>query len=109
MMTKELFGYLKSLIKSGTSPFPIESIDISYGDRYYNEDGEDLRFEILGKKYSVGYSYITEDADDWAQAECHQVEWCDCDEKSIDKQIVYDLIQSYKSEVRDSMISEIIK
>lgn len=108
MMTKELFSYLKSLIKSNTSPFPIESIDISYGDRYYNENGEDLRFEILGKQYSVGYSYITEDADDWAQAECYQVEWCDCDEKPIDRKIVYDLIQNYKSEIRDTLIDEII-
>lgn len=107
MMTKDIFGKLKEMIKTGTAPFPIESIDISYGDRYYNESGEDLRFEILGKKYSVGYSYITEDADDWAQAECHQVEWCDCDEKTIDRKDLWDLIQNYKSEMRDTLIDQI--
>lgn len=71
MNTETLYKLLKSnqdLVK--------EVEEISYGDRWYNEQGESINFTILGKNFRVGYSYITEDAEDWGQAECHKVTWC---------------------------------
>ena len=106
MNIEKLFSYIKSSYKQSSIKFELR--DISYGDLYYNESGEEFNFTILGKDYSVGYSYITEDSDDWAQAECHQVYWCRCDDNHIDVDIVYELIQNYKSELRNSKIEDLL-
>ena len=50
--------------------------EINYGDRYYQEDGISYFFKVFGDQYEVGYVYITEDDDDWAQAECHECKIC---------------------------------
>jgi hypothetical protein len=102
----EFFSTLKDMIKAGHSKFEVEYIN--YGDRYYNENGESINFEIAGKNYRVGYSYITEDADDWAQAECYQVYWCDCDDKNIEPYKVLELINNWESIERDYHINKIL-
>lgn len=103
-----LFSHLKDLIKSGTKlKFEVE--DISYGDRYYNENGESINFKIAGKEYRVGYSYITEDDDEWAQAECHKVTWCDCDDRHVDAAKVLEIVDNWESIERDYKLEKIVK
>lgn len=105
MNTDKLFGYIKNLKETDIQ---FEYRDISYGDRYYNENGGEFIFTIFNDEYKVGYSYITEDADDWAQAECYNVTWCRCNEKEIKADKVYELITNYKKESRNNKINEIL-
>ena len=104
MNSEQLYFYIK---KSKDTGIKFDLIDISYGDRYYSENGQEYQFEILGKQYQVGYSYITEDDDDWAQAECHQVSWTRCDDKNTNSDEVFQLIKNYKSENRDHKLKEL--
>jgi hypothetical protein len=104
MNIDKLYGYIKSLKDSDIN---FKHQNISEGDRYLSENGNEYTFEILGNKYSVGYVYITEDDDDWAQAECYQSNWCQCNDKNVTADEVYQLIVNYKSIIRDSKLNEI--
>ena len=105
MNSEKLFGYIRGL---KDHPIQFEYLDICEGDEYNNEHGGEFRFEISGIKYNVGYAYITEDQDDWAQAECYQVTWCRCEDKHVKADDVYNLIENYKSVVRDNVINDIL-
>jgi hypothetical protein len=106
MNSEQLYAYIKNI---KDSQIKFELVEISYGDRYYNEHGQEYKFTIFEKEYSVGYSYITEDDDDWAQAECHGVDWCRCDEGHIDPNKVYQIIINYKLENRDNIINKLLE
>ena len=100
----ELFGYIGKL-KDHYIQFKLR--EISEGDEYNNEQGAEYKFQISGNKYSVGYVYITEDHDDWAQAECYESNWCLCNDKHIKADEVYKLIENYKSIIRDNKLEEL--
>jgi hypothetical protein len=101
MTNDELFGYIGKL-KEHDIQFKLR--EISEGDSYSSEQGAEYQFQILGNKYSVGYIYRTEDDDDWAQAECYEMNWCHCNDKHIEADEVYQLIENYKSVVRDNKL-----
>jgi hypothetical protein len=98
---EKLFEYIGKL-KDSDIQFTFR--EIFEGDQYNNEQGAEYKFQILGNKYSVGYVYITEDHDDWAQAECYESNWCLCNDKHIKADEVYNLIENYKSVVRDNKL-----
>lgn len=98
MNNDKLFGYIRGL---KNHPIQFKYREISEGDQYNSEQGAEYLFEIDSNKYNVGYAYITEDDDDWAQAECYEVTWCYCNDKHIEADVVYQLIENYKSVVRD--------
>ena len=98
MNNDKLFGYIRGL---KNHPIQFKYREISEGDQYNSEQGAEYLFEIDSNKYNVGYAYITEDDDDWAQAECYEVTWCYCNDKHIEADEVYQLIENYKSVVRD--------
>jgi hypothetical protein len=100
----ELFGYIGKL-KDHDIQFKLR--EISEGDSYSSEQGAEYLFQILGNKYSVGYVYIIEDQDDWAQAESHESNWCYCNDEHINPDKVYKLIENYKSVVRDNKLNEL--
>jgi hypothetical protein len=100
----ELFGYIRKL---KDYPIQFKHREIYEGDRYNNDQGSEYLFEIAGNKYSVGYIYRTEDDDDWAQAECYEINWCNCNDKHIEAGEVYKLIENYKSVVRDNLLKEL--
>lgn len=100
----ELFGYIRKL---KDHPIQFKHREIYEGDRYNNDQGSEYLFEITGNKYSVGYIYRTEDDDDWAQAECYEMNWCHCNDKHIEADEVYQLIENYKSVVRDNLLKEL--
>ncbi len=106
---EDLFKHLKDMIKYNNTKLKLEVEDISYGDRYYNENGESINFTIAGKNYRVGYSYITEDDDDWAQAECHQVHRCECDDRNIEASKVLDILNNWESIEREHKLEQIVK
>jgi hypothetical protein len=100
----KLFGYIGKL---KDHPIQFKLREISEGDSYSSEQGAEYQFQILGNKYSVGYIYRTEDDDDWAQAECYEMNWCHCNDKNIEADEVYKLIENYKSVVRDNVLKEL--
>jgi hypothetical protein len=79
--------------------------EISEGDRYLSEQGEEISFDIAGKQYSIGYVYITEDDDDWAQAECYEIKWTSEGDFNITPAEMMLAIESAKQEERDNKIS----
>lgn len=100
----KLFGYIGKL---KDHPIQFKHREISEGDRYNNDQGAEYLFEISGNKYIVGYIYRTEDDDDWSQTECYEMNWCHCNDKNIEADEVYQLIENYKSVVRDNVLKEL--
>ena len=99
MSDEKLYEYIRGLKDS-----PIQFEHKAYGW----DSGAEYLFEIAGNKYSVGGSYIIEDADDWAQAESYEVTWCRCNDKDIDADEVHKLIENYKTVVRDNKLEQLL-
>jgi hypothetical protein len=99
----KLRAHIKRLVIAGA--IEGEIIDRCGGDRYNSENGEDIQFAIGNKKYSIGYVYITEDGDDWAQADCYEQSWCLCEDKYINPKDLYEIVESRKSIERDARLS----
>lgn len=110
MNVEELFRNITKLHREKNQNLTpkFELVEISYGDRYWNEQGQEFIFNICDKEYRVGYSHITEDGDDWAQAECHFQSWSRCDGKCIKAEVIWDLIQNYGEESRDHILEKIL-
>lgn len=105
MIHDKLYGFVYELHKSGNTTINFEKIDISEGDKWYNEIGTDYSFSLNGYEYNVGYSYTTEDAEDYAQAQCFQNSWSRCDGVDISPDIIYCLLEI---EARTSKIEKIL-
>jgi hypothetical protein len=107
-----IFDKLWQLIKENRDYYDtiidVEYKKIEYGDPYYYENGEEFILTIKNDIINVGYSYIVEDSDDWAQAESYQVHWCKINEKDALVETIYDLIFNIKSNLRDSNIDDIL-
>lgn len=73
------------------------------------EQGQEITFTILNKNYKVGYLYITEDHDDWAQAESYQVDWCQENEKEIPTEKLITLLNNLQQYLRDNKLNNILK
>jgi len=82
--------------------------DFYNGDEYYNESGSQYTFTIKDDNYLIGYMYVTEDHDDWAQAECYEVFMCYKNENHEDPDKIYDLLNNYNQELRDSKIESLL-
>lgn len=112
MNTDKIRTHIRKLVKDGELNGKI--VEICEGDRYNSEQGEDILFEIDEKKYSIGYSYIrhqcqngTEDDDDWAQAECYEVNWCRRNGKHMDSKELYEIVENRKVLERESKLKSI--
>jgi hypothetical protein len=81
-------------------------------DRYYDESGESFDIFILDLHLQIGYVFITEDSDDWAQAETHESKWIheivDKREKHFDPKQLYHLLSNYHSILRDKQLNQIL-
>jgi len=86
----------------------LRSDEISSGDRYYNEYGSQIILEVFGETYNVGYVNITEDNDDWAQAERYVVDWCRKKETNFDCKELYNILINYKTNLRDKKLNQLI-
>lgn len=109
MTGEKLWTYInenKNILKSKGLNLLLDNF--YHGDQYYNENGSQYIFKILEDTYKVGYMYITEDGDDWAQAESYQVFICDKNGYTIESNIVYELLLNYTMIVRDSKLNELL-
>ena len=105
MNIDKIRAHIRKLVKDGELNGKI--VEICEGDRYNSEQGEDILFEIDEKKYSIGYSYITEDDDDWAQAECYELNWCRCNGKHMDSKELYEIVENRKVLERESKLKSL--
>ena len=81
-------------------------------DRYYDESGEYFDIHILDLHLQIGYVFVTEDSDDWAQAETHESKWLDQIEgengKHFEPQKLYHLLTNYHSILREKKLNQIL-
>ncbi|CAG7579818.1 MAG: hypothetical protein SLAVMIC_00109 [uncultured marine phage] len=55
--------------------FKIEEKDVSFGDQSYNEYGFEYQITFPdGSEYAVGHVTITEDSEDWGQADSYDTD-----------------------------------
>lgn len=106
MNRDKLQSHIRKLIKDGILYGQI--IETNYGDEYHSEVGENIEFKILGDEYSIGYTYVTEDSDDWAQAECYESSWCLFNDKYINPKELYEIVENIKVlESRDKILDDL--
>lgn len=79
-----------------------------WGDRYHNESGEVFKISMLGSNYELGYNYTTEDRDDWAQAECHQSNWCKRNGKHIKCEELLNKVKNFQQLNREYKLGKIL-
>jgi hypothetical protein len=109
MRIDKLWNLIKDNQEFYRSIINVDYHRIEEGDMYYNENGEEFILTIEENIWRVGYMYITEDQEDWGQAEGYEVDWCRQNEKedSIEKLML--LLNDLKSFLRNSKIEEILK
>lgn len=109
-----MWSYIKSHQKAISElGIKLKHKRIDYGfDRYYQESGESFDIFILDLHLQIGYVYITEDHDDWAQAETHESQWLDQivgeNGKHFDPKKLYHLLTNYHSLLREQKLKEIL-
>jgi len=109
-----MWSYIKSYQKE-ISELGIKlkhnNIDYEY-DRYHQESGESFDIFILDLHLQIGYVFITEDHDDWAQAETHESKWLNQiegeNQKHFDPKKLYYLLTNYHSILREQKLKEIL-
>ena len=101
---------LLKIIKENKNHYKHLNIPIHYREICEEqEQGQEITFTILNKNYKVGYLYITEDQDDWAQAESYQVDWCQENEKEIPIQNLLDILLHTEQYLRDCKLQSLLE
>ena len=101
---------LLKIIKENKNHYKQLNIPIHYREICEEqEQGQEITFTILNKNYKVGYLYITEDHDDWAQAESYRVDWCQENEKEIPIQNLLDILLHTEQYLRDCKLQSLLE
>lgn len=108
-----MWSYIKSYQKEiNETGIKLKHHKIQSGDRYYSESGEYFDIFILDHHLQIGYVFITEDSDDWAQAEAHESEWLNQKigekHKNFDPKQLYHLLTNYHSILRDEKLNQLL-
>jgi len=109
-MTKDkIWGYInKNHKRIKNLGIEITKQEDNWGDRYHSEDSSEFIFRIFEDEYKVGYSYVTEDDDDWAQAECYHNDWCLKNGQWVNPEDVYRLLEDYEQLNRDYKLKQLV-
>ena len=87
--------------------------DISWGNRYYNGYGELCILNLFNSVYQVGYEDVTQDDDNWAQAECNREDFCikivDDISSDVEPEFILSLLVNYKQKIREDNLSLILE
>ena len=91
----------------------ISKHEINYYGHNYSEYGEYFELTLLMRKFHIGYNFITEDSDDWAQAEGYQTHILhevveENKEIEIETNKLHHLLVNYKSIKRNEQINKLI-
>jgi hypothetical protein len=99
----------KKIIELHKSGFPnITKEEIHEGDRYYSENGINYILESKDIKLEIGYMYITEDDDNWAQAECYEVKWNRLNDKNITDDKAFEILSNLNQIIREQKLNSIL-
>lgn len=82
---------------------------VNEGDNYFYVQGMRYKLELLDDTISIENVYITEDGDNWAQAEGYSSESLHLNGKSVKTNEVYDYLMNFKSIKRERNINKILK
>jgi len=104
-----LYSQLCKLNKDGKLPFKVKLRDLSYGDEYFYEDTQTINFKIGGDKYVVGRYHVTEDADDWAQAEAYNGDIFNKNDKNVNFSLIIEDLNNYQQIERDYQLNKLLK
>lgn len=110
MNNDKLWGYInRNLNKIKSLGIEITKVEDNWGDEYHSESSSEFIFRIFGDEYKIGYSYVTEDGDDWAQAETYHSDWCVKNGKWINPVDIFNLIENYEQLNREFKLKKLIK
>lgn len=99
----------KKIIELHKIGFPdITKEEIHEGDRYYSESGINYILKSKDIKLEIGYMYITEDDDNWAQAECYEVKWNRLNDKNITDDEAFELLSNLNQIIREQKLNSIL-
>ena len=111
-------GVIYSFIKKNKESLQQEGISINshsndWGDHYHSESDYHYEVRLLNRTFRVGYVNVTEDQEDWAQAEAYTYNYLHeiIDDKEIQHKNgkeLYHLLTNYKSLQRDSVLSKLL-
>lgn len=106
----KLYSYLKiNKTQLQEKGLEIEFEDNSFGDYTYQEDSRGFSFKINNNIYRVCWIKVTEDQEDWAQAESHTYDVCEENEKHIEPSKVLYLLENFQAIKRNNIINEILE
>jgi hypothetical protein len=80
----------------------------NYYDPNYQESSQTYKFKIGDNSYELGHIYITEDHEDWAQAETYECPICNKDEQNYPPEKLYHILSNYKAELRDTKLTQLL-
>jgi carbohydrate-selective porin OprB len=103
-----LYSQLNKLNKEGKLPFKVKLKDMSYGDEYYHNETNTINFKIGGDEYEVGWYHITEDADDWAQAEAYNGDIFNKNGKNVNFSVIIEDLNNYQQIERDYQLNKLL-
>ena len=110
MTINELTIYIRqNKQKLQSQGIEIKFIDDYFGDEYNSEQYYLFDFEVFGNKYSVGSVSVTEDNEDWAQAECYNYDICRENDNNVKPEKVFNLLDNFLQINRDKKIEEILE
>jgi len=104
-----LYSQLNKLNKERKLPFKVKLKDMSYGDEYYRNETNTINFKIGGDEYEVGWYHVTEDADDWAQAEAYNGDIFNKNDKNVCFSVIIEALNNYKQIERDYQLNKLLK
>lgn len=107
-MKSNLYSYLYKLNKEGKAPFNMNSNDISYGDESYYEQNVTFEFKIGDNSYIVGWYSVTEDREDWAQAENYNGDIFIKNGKNVSQSEIFNDINNYIQIERETKLNKLI-
>ena len=106
----KLFSYIKThkyiLEDKGRV---IEYEDTNFGDFNYQEESRGFLFKIGKDNYRVCSVKVTEDNEDWGQAEAYTCDICEKNEQHIDPLDVLYLLENFQAIKRNNIINEILE
>lgn len=105
-MIDKAYKKVVELYKNGCTY--IQKNEISDGDRYYSENGIEYIVTLPDIVLNIGYMYITEDDDDWAQAESYEVKWNKMNDKNITDNDMFEILNSIDQIIREQKLNKIL-
>lgn len=86
----------------------IQKNEIDSGDRYYSEDGIEYIVTLPDTVLNIGYMYIIEDDDNWAQADSYEVKWNRINDKNITDNDMFEILNNIDQIIREQKLNKII-